>query len=243
MVFFAPVTTPYVLLNFKRRNGFTLFMAFLTTFCAVVAIEVILYAKFREENKYSHLPPVTRQMLWLSDDVKKSTIALDRALIKLENLSKVESRIHEIKETIRFIGELREIMVENQTTIQSLIKFTADYSDYFKKKDLEWVFRLQEFYNNRNVVLHYKSLVRYLDGFEALLRYTYTNFYKITDDKSKEALNNYDEYYLRYRRAVDSHNKFNVKRIDYQNRFLQEYPQVKSYLPGERQTDTFRLWG
>ena len=55
-------------------------------------------------------------------------------------------------------------------------------------------------------------------------------------------LKNYDEYYLRYRRAVDSHNRLNVNRIVFQNAFLLKYPDIKPYLPGKRQTDTFRVW-
>ena len=67
-------------------------------------------------------------------------------------------------------------------------------------------------------------------------------FLNITEFKDTETLKNYDEYYLRYRRAVDSHNRFNVKRIEFQNQFLIKYPEIKAYLPGERQTETFRLW-
>jgi len=91
-------------------------------------------------------------------------------------------------------------------------------------------------------VVHYKSLEAYLDNFEALLTYSYTNFYNIKDAKSKGHLKNYDEYYLRYRRAVDAHNRFNVKRIEFQNEFLHKYPSIKPYLPGKRQTETFMLW-
>jgi hypothetical protein len=86
-------------------------------------------------------------------------------------------------------------------------------------------------------------LKKYLDSFEALLKYTYINFYKIKDLKIQENLNNYDEYYLKYRRDVDSHNRFNVKRINFQNAFLKKYPEVKPYLPSKRQTEAFKLWG
>jgi len=74
------------------------------------------------------------------------------------------------------------------------------------------------------------------------LKYTHVNFYNITEYKTREHLKNYDEYYLRYRRAVDAHNRFNVKRIEFQNSFLKKHPDIKPYLPGERQTETFRLW-
>jgi len=131
---------------------------------------------------------------------------------------------------------------KNQASIARLVKFTSDYKVYFVKKDLNWVYQIQSFYTNRNVVVNYKSLQAYLENFEALLTYFYTNFYNITEAKSKEHLKNYDEYYLRYRRAVDSHNRFNVQRIEFQNEFLRKYPDIKPYFPGKRQTETFMLW-
>ena len=242
MVLFAPVTTPYFIYKSRKESGIILFMVFLTTFSAVGGIEFYLYSKYMEKNRYSHLPPVTRQMIRLSEELKQSTANLDQALVKLENLSKVESRINEIKKTIEFIDQLRNIMISNQEVIKRLVKYTSDYQSFFAGRNLDWVFNIQIFYNNRNVTQHYKSLQKYLDNFEELLKYTYVNFYNITEHKSKEHFRNYDEYYLRYRRAVDSHNRFNVKRIDFQNSFLKKHPEIKPYLPGERQTETFRLW-
>lgn len=242
MVLFAPVTTPYFIFKSRKESGMVLFMIFLTTFSAVGVSEVFLYSDYMEKNKYSDLPPVTRQMIRLSEDVKVSTLKLDQALVKLENLSKIQSRINEIKKTIEFIAELRAIMLENQESINRLVKYTTDYKSFFNKKDLEWVFHIQQFYNNRDVIQHHKSIEKYLDNFEELLKYVYVNFYNITEIKSKEHFQNYDQYYLNYRRAVDSHNRFNVKRIDFQNAFLKQYPELKPYLPGERQTDTFKLW-
>ncbi len=243
MVLFAPVTTPWFIFKSRKESGIILFLIFLTTFSAVAATEFFLYSNYMEKNKYSHLPPVTRQMIRLSEELKLSTTKLDHALVKLENLSKVESRIHEIKKTIEFIDHLRDIMNENQDAIQRLVQYTSNFKSFFNRKNLDWVFNIQKFYHNRNVTQHYKSLQKYLDSFEELLKYTYVNFYNITELKSKEHFRNYDEYYLRYRRAVDSHNKFNVKRIDFQNSFLEKYPDLKPYLPGERQTEAFKLWG
>lgn len=243
LVLAAPVTAPYFLFKSRKENSMVLILIFLSTFSAVGASEFILYSRYMEKNKYADLPPVTRQMIRLTDKLKISTAKLDNGLVKLEQLSKVESRIHEIKKTIDFIHTLRGLRDENQNDIDLLIKYTTDYQSFFKKKELDWVFNLQKFYNNRNVRMHYRSLQKYLDSFEELLRYTYVNFYNITDHKSEEHLKNYDQYYLRYRRSVDSHNRFNVKRIEYQNTFLEEYPKLRIYLPGARQTDTFKLWG
>lgn len=242
MVLLSPVTTPWFIFKSRKESGIILFLIFLSTFSAVAAGEFFLYSNYMEKNKYSHLPPVTRHMIRLAEELKVSTTKLDHALVKLENLSKVESRIHEIKNTIEFIEHLRDIMSENQRAIQALTKYTSDYKSFFDRRDLTWVFNIQKFYHNRNVTQHLKSLQKYLDSFEDLLEYTYINFYNITEHKSKEHFRNYDEYYLRYRRAVDGHNRFNVKRIDFQNSFLEKHPDIKPYLPGERQTETFKLW-
>ncbi len=242
IVLFVPVTTPYFIFKSRKESGFILFMVFLLTFSAVAGVEFFLYSNYMEKNKYSHLSPVTRQMLHLCDELKTSTITLDHALGKLENLSKVQSRVKEIRTTIEFIDQLRLIMIENQDDINRLAAYTSDYKSFFNRKKFEWVFNIQKFYTNRTVIQHYKSLQKYLDNFAELLKYTHVNFYNITEYKSTQHLKNYDQYYLRYRRAVDAHNRFNVKRIDFQNSVLKKHPDIKPYLPGERQTDTFKLW-
>jgi len=242
MVFFAPVTTPYFIYKARRKTGMILIIIFLSTFSAACFSEWFLYIRYMEKNKYAHLPPVARQIVYFSNELKMSTIQLDKAIVKLEGLSKVEARIKEIKKTIDFIRDLRKVMLKNQADVHKLIKFTTDNQAMFKGKDFDWVFNIQKFYNNINVVRHYKYLKKYLVEFEALLSYTYVNFYSIRDHKTEKHLKNYDEYYLRYRGAVDSHNRFNVSRIEFQNAFLKKYPEIKPYLPGERQTDTFKLW-
>ncbi len=241
-VLLAPITTPYFIFKSRKSEGMVLFMIFLATFTGVSVFEFYTYAQTKAKNKYAHLPPITRQVIRLSEDLKQTTINLDKALVTLEQISKVESRLKELKETIDFIGTLRIIMDENQASIARFVKFTTDYNTYFVKKGLNWVCQIQLFYTNRNVVVHYKSLETYLENFETLLIYSYTNFYSITKAESKEHLKNYDEYYIRYRRAVDSHNRFNVQRIEFQNEFLLQYPDIKPYLPGERQTETFKSW-
>ncbi len=242
MVLLAPVTTPYFIFKSRKESGIVLFMFFLTTFSGVAASELYLFNVYMEKNKYAHLSPMERQMIRLSEDLKQSTLELDNALEQLETLSKVESRVQEIENTIDFIDRLRGLMADNQGAIDRLVKYTEDYREFFSQKDLEWVIHVRQFYNNRDVIQHYQSLEKYLSDFKALLEYTYENFYNITELRGETYLKNYDEYYLRYRRSVDSHNRFNVKRIEFQNAYLNQYPEIRDYLPGERQTDIFKLW-
>jgi len=241
-VLLAPITTPYFIFKSQRPDRTVLVVLFLATFTGVSAFEIYSYGQVKEKYKYARIPPITRQVMQLSENLKQTTLNLDKALVTLEQISKVESRLKELKETIEYIGTVRTLMNENQASIARLVKFTTDYKAYFDKKDLTLVYHIQLFYTNRDVVAHFKSLETYLEDFEALLSYTHTNFYNITEAKIKESLKNYDEYYLRYRRAVDAHNRFNVKCIEFQNEFLTQYPSIKPYLPGERQTEALKLW-
>ena len=217
-------------------------MIFLSCLTAVAGSEFYLYLQMKQRMKYAHLPPIIRQVMRFSETLKSTTHRLDKALVTLERMSKVESRTKELKATIEFIADTRVIMAQNQSAINRMVKLITDYNAYFIKKNLNWVYHFQLFYTNRNVLNHYAALHRYLDSFHALLAYTYKNFDNITKLKSPTHLKNYDEYYLRYRRSVDSHNRLNVNLVEFQNAFLLKYSDIKPYLPGKRQTDTFRLW-
>ena len=242
MVLLAPVTTPYVIFKSRKTSGMILFMLFLTSFSVVVGAELYIWAHEKEKNKYAHLPPVTTQVIKLCNTLKQSTTDLDNGLVQLENMSKVESSLEKLHQTIAFIKSLRLTLSRNQDAIDRLVKFTTDYKDYFMKKELHWIYQVRQYYTNRHVIRHFESLETYLNDFNALLTYTYTNFSQIAEQKDPESLENYDEYYFRYRRAVDRHNAFNVQRIAFQNDYVKKYPAIKEYLPGERQTETFRLW-
>lgn len=242
MVLLAPVTTPYVIFKSKKTAGMILFMVFLASFSMVAGAEFYIWAQEKEKNKYAHLPPITSQVLRLCDTLKQTTNDLDAGLVKLENMSKVESSLEKVRQTIAFIKVLRITLARNQDAIERLAKFTTDYKDYFMKKELQWIYQVREYYTNRLVIRHFQSLETYLDDFNALLTYTATNFSHIAEHKDPASLKNYDEYYLRYRRAVDRHNAFNVQRIEFQNNYVKKYPAIKDYLPGERQTESFLLW-
>lgn len=242
IVFAAPVTTPYFIFKSRKAKGFILCLIFLGCFFFVVAGEIHIYSKIKAEYKYNHLPPVTRQLIRYSEILKLTTQNLDDDLVELEQRSKVQSKVEKLKQTIIFIGELRMAMHDNQAAIKQLVRFVEKHREFFIQKDLQWVYEIQRFYSNRIVIAHFKSLENYLDNFENLLRFCYQNFDLITKAESTIHLKNYDEYYLRYRRAVDSHNKLNVKRIQFQNDFLKRYPDIRAYLPAKRQTEAFRLW-
>lgn len=242
IVFAAPVITPYFIFKSRKGHSLILLMIFLVCFSLVTAGEIFIHSKMKAKYKYAKLPPVTRQFIRYSEILKQSTQSLDNDIVKLEQQSGVHSKLDKLGQTIVFIGELRQVMCDNQAAIKQIIEFVENHGDFFTQKDLQWVYEIKRFYNNRIVIAHFKSLESYLDNFETLLRFCYRNFDAITKAESTIHLKNYDEYYLRYRRAVDSHNRFNVKRIQFQNDFIKRYPEIKEYLPAKRQTEAFRLW-
>lgn len=239
----APVTVPYYILKTNREKGIIYVMIFLSTFSAVAAGEIILYSMKKEEMKYAGMPPIKRQMVRLTENLKTSTQEMDRAILKLEELSKVESNLDKIKETIDYIGYVRMLLKKNREDVSMVVEYAENYSSYFEKKNIHWVSKIDKYYKSRPVKEYHEALEEYLNEFEELLRFTFRNFHEITELEQPKAQKNYDQYYLEYRRAVDRHNKYNIRRIKFQNRYLEKNPALKKYLPGKRQTDSFRVWG
>ena len=153
MVLFAPITTPWFIFKSRKASGIIVFMVFLMTFSAVGGTEFFLYTKYMEKNRYSNLSPVIQQMIHLTEDLKTTTVEFDKALVKLAGLSRVDSRIHEIKNTIDFIYEIRDIQTANKNAILRLEKYLYDYKSFFVTKDFSWLFKIQEFYEDRKSVV------------------------------------------------------------------------------------------
>lgn len=238
IVFAAPVTTPYFIVKSRKNKKLLFLLIFGVSFSLVIAGEIFIYSKMNAKDNYAHLPPVTRQLIRYSEILKQTTHNLDNDLIELEQQSKVQSKIDKLGQIIVFIGELRRAIYDNQAAIKQMVEFVDNHSDSFLKKDLKWVYEIKRYYNNRIMIQYFKSLENYLDNFEILLRFCYQNFDAITKVESATHLKNYDEYYLRYRRAVDSHSRLNAKRIEFQDDFIKRYPEIKACLPGKRQTQT-----
>lgn len=238
IVFAAPVTTPYFIVKSRKAQGLILLVIFLACFSLVAASEIFIYSQMTAKYKYVNLPPVTRQLMRYSEILKQTNRNLDNDFVEFEQQSKVQSKINKLGQIIVFIGELRQAIYNNQAAIKQMVEFVDNHRDSFLKKDLKWVYEIKRYYNNRIVVQYFKSLENYLDNFEILLRFCYQNFDAITKEGSATHLKNYDEYYLRYRRAVDSHSRLNVKRIKFQDDFIKRYPEIKECLPGKRQTQT-----
>ncbi len=207
-----------------------------------LGVGVFLYVSENNKPPEDNTPPILKQILKLNDNIKKTTTDLYNASGKLDSLSMVQSRIADIKSTISLIGRLREMVKKNQKEIDDLVRFAEDHEEFFHRKNLAWIFAIRTFYSDQNVIEHHKSRINYLAAFEALLKYTQDNFQFIMEHKSQQHMNNYDVYYLRYRRAADIHNSSNRKRIAFQRQFIEEYPEVSPFIPGSHHLGAFKFW-
>ncbi len=241
VVFLAPVTAPYYF--FKASEGFR--GGFMTFFCLsfllVGAGEGYIYYQDKIDFKYSNYSPVGRQLVQLSKKLKKSTIALDKAIEHLEILSKVESTRTGIGETLTYIGTVQVRRIENKGDIERFLAFTRDYRKTLEKEGADALLSMEAYYSDPVVVTHLESLEDYLPAFEELLRYTFDNFRDISLKSSKHR-ENYDAYYMKYRRKVDRHNTLCTKRIQFRDALVQKRPELEHYLPTIHQTDYLRMW-
>ncbi|MEA2059156.1 MAG: hypothetical protein U9P10_01240 [Thermodesulfobacteriota bacterium] len=240
-VFVSPLVSIYYFIKTRALKGAVPVLFVIVSFAAVGVVEKMIYSMEKEKAVLESFSPEIRQLLVLSKDLKTVTIRLDNGIEKLEQLSKIQSRRVGVGKTIDYIGELRVLILENKTAVTRLNLLISDYRDLLEKENLLWMENIKAFYNNDIVVRYEASLQSYLETFETLLQYIFDNFEKI-DSKSSVHIKNYDAYYMKYRQAVDRHNRIGVKKIKFQNNFLVEHPRLKPYLPSTRQTDFLKLW-
>lgn len=236
-ILFSPVLTSLYL--FRTRPGKSLVpivIAVVSLVCVGIGEYTIDRIYYRETLTFSNYSPIAKKMIELSQDLKASTTTLDDAIEKLEGMSRVESKLQNMGKTIQLIGDMRVLMIRNKQAELTLISFAKEYREILEQDGMEWLLTIETYYNNRVVLLHEKKLNEYLDAFEALLQFIFEHYYKIHAQDIR-TLNNYDAYYMNYRRAVDSHNAINIKRITYQDSLLEEHPGLKPYLPSIRQID------
>ncbi|MCG8634040.1 MAG: hypothetical protein MI863_09440 [Desulfobacterales bacterium] len=237
-----PLAAPAFVFKSKKGNLGTWVALTLAGVAIAAGIEIWLYKEYKEKNKYSHLPPVVREMIRLNEDVKNSTIALYQASGKLDSLGLAMSRIGDLTTTLGLIGEMREMILENQAAIDRLVGYIEDHGDFIQRQNLGWAFWISKFYKDRNVTLHHESRLRYFNAYEDMLQYTYDNFDNIMELQSSAHMANYDAYYMRYRGVADMHNRFNKKRIAFQKSFVKEHPEVMPFLPGAHHLEPFKFW-
>ncbi|MBI9089187.1 MAG: hypothetical protein JEZ12_08225 [Desulfobacterium sp.] len=241
VVLLAPVTAPYYFFKASQTHRVLFMMLFCLSFVLVGAGEGYIYIQDKINFKYADYSPVGRQLVQLSKQLKKSTIALDEAIEKLEMMSKVESTRTGIGESLAYIGTVQARRIENKGDIERFLAFTRDYRGVLEKEGADTLLILESYYSDPAVVTHLESLADYLPAFEELLRYTVDNFRNI-DLKSSKHRENYDAYYMKYRRKVDRHNTLITKRIRYRDALVAKHPEIEYYLPTIHQTDVLKMW-
>jgi len=226
-------------LNLKKKKQMAVSMGLM--FVMIAGAAFFFYFSDRAEPE-DNLPPIIKQIMVLNEDVRKTTIEIYAAMGKLDSLGMVQSRQTDIESGIKTIGILRDLAEKNQGAIDRLIHFIEDHSDFVHRKNLSWVFAVNEFYRDPYFIEHNQSQADYFAAFETLLTYTGKNFLNIMEIRSRAHMVNYDAYYLRYRKAADGYNRFNKKRIEFERAFVEEHPDVKPFLPGTHQAGDFRFW-
>ncbi len=240
--FLFPPIVPYIIFRTRKGTGIVLIMIFLMTFSLTIGGEFFLFNYKEKKRMTQRIPPIIREVIKLNEDIKRTTIDIYNATGKLDSMSMVQSRVTDIKKMIGLISDLRQTIQSNQEAIDRLLLFIEDHNDYFYRKNLDWIFAIRNFYTDHHVLQHHKSRSNYYASFETLLTYTFKNFQNIMELKSQQHMKSYDIYYLRYRRAADSHNRFNRKRIEFQTAFIREYPEVAPFLPGAHHLEPFKFW-
>lgn len=241
-VLVMPLTAPIFIFKSKKGPAMGLVGAFFGALLAVVAVEFYLYADYKENNKYSHLHPIVREMIVLNEAVKASTIEIYHASGKLSSLTLAQSRITDLSTTIDLIGKMRKLILKNQADVAGLLAYINNHGEYIRAQNLGWAFWISKFYQDIEMAKHHHSRLRYFAAFEDMLQYTYENFDNIMELQSSQHMANYDAYYMRYRGVADMHNRANKKRIAFQKDFMQEHPVVMPFLPGAHHLEPFKFW-
>ena len=241
IVLLAPVTAPYYFFKASEKRRVLFTILFGLSFLVVGAGEFYLFSQERAHLKMAAYSPVARQMIQLSDNLKATTTALDHDIKKLEEMSKVVSNRESLGKVLAFISDFRVKIDKNSAAVERFISFTRDYKTLLEKEGFNDILFMEEFYTNPVVITYLKSLDSYLSDFEKLVTYAFDNVENLVI-KNPEQVHNYDAYYMNYRRAVDSHNRLCVKRIEFQKAIIEKHPGLELYLPAMIQTDFLKLW-
>lgn len=242
LVFILPITAPLILFKSKRTVTLLPVIVVLAGFIFAGSLEFYLFSKHREENKYSHLPPIVREMIRLNESVVNSTIKIYEGSKKLDSLGMVQSRLSDIRTTLELIETMRGMLTENKNNIDQFISYIDRHKAFIHRQNLYWAAWISKFYNDPCISQHASFQKMYFNAFEDLLMYMDKNYDKIMQVKSSQHLANYNAYYLRYRGIADRYNRISKKRIKCHENFIALHPEVKPFLPGSHHLSPFKFW-
>ncbi|MBF0468097.1 MAG: hypothetical protein HQK61_04315, partial [Desulfamplus sp.] len=219
IAFFAPVTIPYYIVKTRRKKSLVPLTVFAVIFILVGVGESFLYQMVKEKIIYSSYSPTAREILKFTEDLKYSVQQLNNLTLQLEDMSRVDSSPEKIYEVLAFVNAMQSLIKDNQRAVKRFVLIVNDYRNLLIDENFQWLLKIEEYYNEPVVEKYLRNLAAFLDAFSSLLRYTGENFYEITAGNSVY-LKNYDGYYMNYVRALESHSRIDVSRMQFQHNFL-----------------------
>lgn len=241
VVFFAPITMVYYLVKTRGKKSMVSLTAFLLIVILVGIGESFLYSRIKDKIIYSNYSATARDILRVSDTLKYSVRQLNDLTLELEDMNRVDSSTEKINEVLTFMDIMHSQMERTQRNVKKFVLVVNDYRNLLIDENFGWLLKIEEYYNEPVVKKYLKSLASYMDAFSALLRYTSENFEGISE-RDPMSLKNYDEYYMNYVRALDSHTLSDISRMQYQHNFLLHTPELEPYLPTILQKKFVNIW-
>ena len=241
LVGLAPVTMPYYLFVTRGKKLLPSLVIFSALFVLVVIFEVFFYTNLKQKIQRENYSPYVKQALEYTTELRKTTAELNRYIESLDELGRVNSSLEKIIETLKMVEKMGNVLIKTTAISQDFLILMKDYSSTINQRELQWLHPLAVYYADSSVIKYINALQFYIDAFSGLLKFTRDNFNEIHLKNSKQQ-KNYDYYYLKYISSLERHNHMDVKRMIFQKKFLQKYPDLVSHIPVISHTRFLRVW-
>ncbi len=231
-VFFAPVTTPYFIVQFQKRGVGKWIVFFFISFLLVVGIEGCIWFQNYKQNQFARLNPVDRTAILITRDIESNISEMNAIMESLDIKDRVATGKKDIINSRDSIKRARILMEQGHKLTKQFVIFVTDHAPYFQQTHQNWALELKKFYQSSHMIKYYSTTTQYLNEFKHLLDYVETHFEKIKNHHS-QAIKNYDQYFIRYRQGLDRYKKYADGRMKSQTVLIKKYPELKKYLPAK----------
>ncbi|MBF0302203.1 MAG: hypothetical protein HQK73_04120 [Desulfamplus sp.] len=241
IIFFAPITMIYYIIQTRQKKSLIPLTVLVVIFVLVGIGESFLYTRIKNKIIYSSYSATAREILGFADELRYSVEQLNSLTLELEGMNSIDSSPAKINEVLYFINTMKESIKKNDRVVKKFLLVVNDYRDILIKEKFDWLIKIEEYYNQPVVIKYLNHLDLYLEAFYSLLQYTGENFQEI-NSRTPLYIKNYDGYYMNYVRELESHNRIDVVRMQFQHNFLVHYPQLEPYLPTIIKTRFMNIW-
>ncbi len=239
VVLFAPVTTPYFIVKSEKKGKWM--TLFLLSFLLVAGAEGYIWYKEYKQDQIDRLHPVDRTAIRLTNIIEANFSEMNAIMKSLDIKDTIASGKKDIITSKDSIKRGRILIKQSQKATKQFAVLVTDYAPYFQKTHQNWALELKNFYQSRHMVKYYSTTKQYLEEFEKFLNYVQTHFEEIRNHKSR-AMENYDHYFIGYRRGLDRYQKYGNERMKAQMALTNHYPELKKYLPEKIQKRAVNVW-